>query len=315
MLLFLYAAILNWSELVNPAFQIDQLRHSSLLLHWLFETVGLLKIPVLISVLAIVSVYLAGLLVGRLFNRFKFANQSSWLPAYVFVLLGSSFPSLVNMIPVIVSVCFLVLLLHKVFAFSEKEELSVRLFDAGLMAALASLVYFPAVVCLLLMLIGLFTQRTVAWREWSVGMLGFATPYWLLFSGLYFFGELNWFWEGQMLKHLQEFALVSLPSTACSIALIIPIILSLPATWKLQGIFLQTPIHVRKLFLILGWLVMLSLLSFPLQSRLFIEHFLIIAVPLSVLFSFVVSELKKPVIAETAHALFVLYIIILPFIS
>jgi hypothetical protein len=109
------------------------------------------------------------------------------------------------------------------------------IFNIGMILGIVTLLYQPAIVFVLLLLLSLFIMRPFRIREWLIGLLGISAPYYFLLLILYL-GD-NWHWR-QMLPTIS----FRLPTMPASIAITISIAL-LVIPFVIGGLFVQNNLN------------------------------------------------------------------------
>ena len=79
----------------------------------------------------------------------------------------------------------LIAIFSKILALYKNSNPLPLVFDAGLLSAIASLFFLPAIFVAIFIFISLFVLRPISWREWVVALMGFAVPY--IIVSLYYF--------------------------------------------------------------------------------------------------------------------------------
>lgn len=141
--------------------------------------------PVLSALIAMLVVLLCGFLLNQLNSRYALLKTKSQLPQLFFILVAGSLPSLRFLTPALISAFFVILMVYRLFKSYKKDRLVFNFLDAGILLAVAVMIYLPAVFLLPLLLITLLLFGNMVWQEWTYPWIGFCLPF--LFWGSYLF--------------------------------------------------------------------------------------------------------------------------------
>jgi hypothetical protein len=176
-----------------------------------------------------------------------------------------------------------------------KNEAPVSpLFDGCFLIAIASLIYFPAVVFFVLFMISLAILRPFNIREWMISLIGFFLPY--FFLGVYFFweGNLKTGWTSLLesfSKHAPQMDFViSKPLLFLFILLGLLFVLSMNL---LRQNFYKNVIRTRSNQQVLLLFFVIAVLSCLPPKTIPLYHFTLLAIPLSVFFGYYFLAVKK----------------------
>lgn len=279
--------------------------HSEPLSNFVFGAIQKSAVPTVI-VLTVVSgtvQFIQALLVNLIVNENKMVNRKTYLPGMVFILFSSFFKESLLFTPASLALTFLILCAAALFRLARKEKAYGDVFDAGMLASLAVLTYFPSVVLLLFVPVALATLRTFRYREWTAVFLGLLAPLFFFFT-IYYVTD----------THLQSFVPAGWLSGMRFTYL----------DWVNSGVYLlvctgpvlfmpvviqSTLIQVRKFVTLLSFLLLLLLLSFTLQQKTGLEYFILLSFPPAVISSMILSQLKNPIVAEVIHIILILLVL------
>lgn len=260
LLLVLYGLFLKFGIFLDPSLPLRQ-QEDHFLYKWLVDFLSPVHLPALVyGFITFFLLYSQAILLNRIFNAQKMLANVNFLPGMAYLLVTSLFvewnqfsaPLLVNSL--------LIWIFYRLIALPNAQNPGTSIFNIGLMMGIVTLLYKPAVVFVLLVLIALFVMRPFRIREWLISLLGITAPYYFLAILLY----LSNGWDWNKLRPDINFTLPVMPSslfTTISIALLV-----LP--FMIGGFFVQANlnkmfIQVRKswslllLFLVIATLIVL----------------------------------------------------------
>jgi len=137
----------------------------------------LLNLPTLATLLGLCLLISQAYLWNTFINKQSLLKQSSYFTAVFYLLLYSSRPILVSFYPSMFASLFLILAMRSLAESYKKERALAEAFDAGIFIGIASLLYFPLIIFIVFLWIGLLTMRSIVWREWVVSLVGFLLPF------------------------------------------------------------------------------------------------------------------------------------------
>lgn len=154
---------------------------------------NLLHINAQISVIfAALLVLVQALLLMRLNFRYIFLSDRGYFPAFIFILITSTFPLVQNFNPALIANLFLLAIIDKLFSAYKSERSINTFFDLGLILGLGAMFYLPLLALLPFIWISMLIIRQFYWREYLVLIMGIVLPFITLFSYYYLVrGELE----------------------------------------------------------------------------------------------------------------------------
>ncbi len=277
LVLLLYALVLKFSFFLHPALPVQRhqdnyLYHFLLIaLHSVFHDHAL---P--FSILAFLVLFTQATLFNSICNYYKLLPKTNFLPGMSFILVTSLFadwnhfsaPLLVNSIMIW---CW-----YRMIGLYNNPRPVTAIFNIGLLAGLATLLYLPAIAFCLLVLFALLIMRPFRIQEWLVGFLGFTSPYYFLLFVLYFAGQLHW-------NNVLPKMALSLPGLPSSIPVTIGLVL-LVIPFILGGYYVQANlnkmlIQVRKSWSLILIFLMVAVLVILLNRTDSYENWIVTAMP------------------------------------
>lgn len=140
---------------------------------------------VLASLIALLLILLNGYLLIQLNTVHFFIPYRTSLPLFFYLLLSLSITQLHHLTPALVSSSLVILMFYRIFNAYKMDGISLNFLDAGILIAIASLFYFPAIFFFPALLIGMLLMRPFVWREWIFAFMGLFIPYAMVLSGYY----------------------------------------------------------------------------------------------------------------------------------
>ncbi|HRW62875.1 MAG TPA: DUF6427 family protein [Bacteroidales bacterium] len=221
-------------------------------------------------------------------------NYRTYLPAFFYIIIASSFIPLQRFNPVLIGSFFIFIAISFVYTTYRVDYALNNLYLAGFFIAIATLFYAPFAIFIVILWISLLILRPFIGREWVVGILGFLTPVFFVFTFYFVFQE-------KMLlvyidRFLQSFTFIKqFYSIHLSYYLLFGFIalLILFASYNLIVDMQKKKIKIRKYFMLNWWIFFLGALLFILLKNVSYEIIFLLAIPISFLFSDYVYSVRK----------------------
>ncbi len=231
-LLIVYAMLLKFSMFLHPQGPVRHPGDDHYLYTWLLQVLEPLKLaPIIYSLVSFILIYIQATLFNRICNAQKMLPKPNFLPAMAYLLLTSLFPDWNYFSAPLIINLLLIWIFYRMTNLYNTQKPGASIFNIGIIMGVVTLLYQPAIIFVILLVLALFIMRPFRIQEWLIGILGVTLPYYFLLLVLYL-GD-NWHWN-QMLPTV-SFRLPTMPSTLTltfSIALlVIPFIIG--------GVFVQ----------------------------------------------------------------------------
>ncbi|MCX6230050.1 MAG: hypothetical protein NTZ33_00775 [Bacteroidetes bacterium] len=284
------AVEVNYSPVNAPLFDIFQ-----------YMLKGMPYVKILISFILLIF---QALILKNLLSSHDLMPKNSLLPSLVYVLLMSSFSSYQNFHPLLIGNLFIIIVLHILLSLYNNVENYEKVFNATFLAAIASLFYFPFILFILFIWFSFLVLSLLKWREWLISMIGFMTPYILVFS-YYFMTDVL---KTKLLQYQLYFIHLKIhfPHFALNTSIILGVlgILLLISIFKILSTISEKQIYYRKYIIVLLLFLLLTFISFFFVQDFFIFHICLFFIPFSFFFSNYVLQINRLIIAEIIYFLF-----------
>ena len=138
---------------------------------------GLTSLPWLGSLIGLFLIIGEAFLLNYIINENEVLTKQTYLPALFYVIFMSNNKAMLTLHPLIFANLFILFAIHKLLSSYRKDKAFSHAFDAGLLVSISTLFYFPFIVFLPLLGVGLIILRPFIWREWVISFLGAMIPY------------------------------------------------------------------------------------------------------------------------------------------
>lgn len=251
-------------------------------------------LDIIISILLISfqSIYL-----NKIVNDYKLVKDNSHLTSLMLLLFNSCGLLVLNLNQVVIANSFIIVVFHQLLrAYNVKNGYALW-FNVGFLVSIASLIYLPNVVYLLLVLVVLIYTTTPKWRDFVVILLGFSTPIIYLVTYKFVFENIELLSLNDYFKALFEVKLDDL-SIFQKIFFIDLIIISLLAFMTLSSILGKNVVRVRKMLVVVVLMLIMGGGTLFLNQVDYLATFLTMSIPLSIIIANFFQNIKKSWLAE-----------------
>jgi hypothetical protein len=277
LLLLVYALVLKFSMFLHPT--VPALHPEDNYLYRLILN-GLDSVfhqtALLYSILTFLILFSQATLFNRICNHHKLLPKANFLPGMSYILITSLLPDWDHLSAPLLINSIMIWIWYQMIDLYSTHSPGSQIFNIGVWTGIVSLLYIPAMAFILLVLFALLTMRPFRVREWLVGLLGFTSPYYILFLVLYLTGHWNW---KNMLPHI-VFTLPGMPSsiwvTLGITLLVVPFIVG---GYFVQKNLNKVLIQIRKSWSLLLLFLMVAVVIILINRANSYENWIVTAVP------------------------------------
>lgn len=284
------------------SFRVDP-ETNSLLSKWLFDAMTDWHTPIWVyHAVGSILVIAIALLLNHIHNRYKLSGTSNRLTAYFFVLFCALYPGFTFLSPTLLATFFLVLATQLLLRLYYEDAPRVWLFDIGFLVGIAVLLHVPTFFFFFWFAISIALLRPFRLGDFVALFLGLLVPLYLLGVYLFWIDQLPMLLE--LTKDLSpaysvEFSFSYWDFAKGGLALAVWILFLFR---NLSALFTYT-IQVRKYLRVLIGFFPFALLAIMANRLLYLDHFLLLLVPMAVVYGFHYSDLAGKRWATALHAL------------
>lgn len=268
------------------------------------------SVPVLSRIIALLLLFGEAFLLNFIIHKHQLLSRKSWLPALMVVILGSCTPELLQLTPELVA---LLMLLPAVFILLQTYRLETaysHVFNAGVLIALASLVYLPAIAFLIFAFVALIIFRPFIWREWLILFFGFLLPYVYISAWFYWKDGLVEFYQTHIFQPiLNRNFFLKLPAINYALTAILGLLLLAAMGRFIAGSGTAT-LKTKKGVSLMLWFLFTSVITMLLAQNFDVMVFLFAMPPLAFFTANYFLQAQRIWIAELLFALLLLGILI-----
>ncbi|MFM2306363.1 MAG: hypothetical protein RLZZ367_1032, partial [Bacteroidota bacterium] len=141
------------------------------------------------AVLAATLCFVQALLVNGIVNGNKILAKKNYTAGLLFILFASLIKENLLLTPASLALTFVILATGKLFGLAKNEKSYGDVFDVGFLLSIAAIFYFPCIILILFGYIGLAIVRPFNYREWTILLLGFLAPLFVLFTFYFWYDK------------------------------------------------------------------------------------------------------------------------------
>lgn len=245
----------------------------------------LYSLPYLSVIVAFLIFSSIAILLVRLNVKYFLIEDRSFMPAAIFILVAGTFPGLHQLNPMLIGTLFLLITIIILFNAQDDKPDSYRIFNASLVLGLGSMFYLNIIWFIPLIWLILLIIRPTRWREHVyplvvVAMIGLflLTYYWVILDDLPRLSEL-------LQTNLSFPKSYSIYNNSWLILIGYLLLLILIAAIYTRQRILGRKIIIRKLYQVFFLLLLYTFLFDLLITKLLVESFYLLALPVAYLLS------------------------------
>jgi hypothetical protein len=275
------------------------------LLHYLLE-----GIPLFAVILGFFLNLGSAFYLNYLLTKHEILPKNSSLAAFLFLFLVSYYPVLLTVHPANICLLILLIILERLFAsYSRSESLELS-YSAGFLISIGAMFYFPFIFFYVLIIIAFILFRTSSLREWMSSFIGLCSPF--LFLLVYYFwydvagariaGFFHTFRPVMNFEPFRNTGFLVFTSILFTL-LVISVVLGLAS-------ISERTIEIRRKTILLIWLAVIVLATFPFVGSLLPFHLLISFITVSALISLYFLRLKESIWQEIIMMWLLIFVLV-----
>jgi len=313
--LVLLLGIISWSEsLFDPSEYPYYRGESENLLYKIID--HLLKdSPFLQSLLGLIIIMLLAFIIQQINSNYNIISYRTILPSFIYIIITGGLTEMHTLHPVYMAAIFIIISIYRLFSGFNKSKPYSAAFDSGFLLGVAALFYFNIFILLPAFFFGIgIMSRDYCWRNYLLIIIGFLLPFFFAFSYAVVneqFMELIKTYEYNIMTNNNKLQ----GNISLQLFLGFLTLLVLLGSIKIISQFGIKKVSTRKFFKIFFLIFISSLagiLFIPGSSR---EMIIIIAIPVTFLFSDYFFNLKNRIWGELLLTFLLAFVIIFQIIT
>lgn len=267
--------------------------------------------PLAQSIIAILIVYINCLLINRTVIKNHISRETTLISGMLFGLFSAIVPDFLILSPALFASTFVILSLSCIFNSYNNLKCADEIFMAGFYMSMAGLIYFPMLIFFFFIIVGFMIMRSFNLKENIQHILGWITPFFLVYAIQYFIKD----YSNIVIPHylLNKISFVNLMNGFDIKSLIVLIFLTifiLIFLFNYGSYSGKKVISGQKRISILFWFLLFTGISIFFYKEVSIQHVILFVIPLSVFLSSNLIDIKNRIWPELIHLFFVLILVI-----
>lgn len=152
-----------------------------MLYNWITSQGNLL----LSAVIAFLILYIQSIIVTSIINEYRMTSKQTFLPGMAFILISSLLPHWNYLSAPLIASLFIIWAFSKLLKLYNVSNANTTIYNIGLLLGFASAFYFPSLIFLICIIIGIMILRALRINEFFLLILGITTPYYFYLAYLF----------------------------------------------------------------------------------------------------------------------------------
>ena len=189
-MLFIFSLLLKLPMFLYPKATVAT-ENDGRLYHWLIR--GMPEgSTMLYSVIAFVLLYVQALMINYLMNEYRMIIRQNYLPGMAYMLITSLVPEWNFLSAPLLSNTLIIWMFIYLFKLYNASNVKGHIYNIGLIAGINSYIFFPSLIFIICILLGLMILKPFRLNEIILFVLGCITPYYFHAIYLFLAGELSY---------------------------------------------------------------------------------------------------------------------------
>ena len=237
-------------------------------------------------------IFIQAIIFNVIINNHGLLPKPGYLPALLYITGASLFMPFLVLSPTLICNFLLIWMMDKLLKIAKSQNVIMVMFDIGMLIAVGTLIYFPFIVMLLMLWLSLLLYRSLNWREWVSGLVGFITIFFFLGVFYYLNDNLSMFYK-IWLPLANKFPATFKINYNDYLVLVPVSVMMVLAMIQLRDNFFRSFISTRKAFQMLFFMFICAIVSFYTKPNFRLYHFLLCVPPGAVLLAYYFSNASK----------------------
>ena len=251
--------------------------------------------------LSLILILIQAVLITLVTNRQKLSSDRNLFPGVFYMLLASLSTSFLGLTPALMGNTFLILALGSFFGIYKDKEPAGKHFNAGFWLAIAALFYGSLFLFFFFGILTINLMRAFSLKEMLQMVSGYVVPYILLFTFFYYIGDVNESYWAYLTSSFGVMDIEQMPSIEGYVSLVVLGLLILWCFFRYGSLVDKRGIKTRKEINMLFLFIIFVGITFCLQAGVAMDHFIILAIPLSILIGILFTKMKRTGWMEIWH--------------
>ena len=268
---------------------------------------------ILETMLAILLLFLQAVMINRLIINNRMSRTATLVPGLFYITLCSLSTPLLRLSPALIAMTFVILALGELYKIYIRKPFPKTLFNYGLWAAIAWLIYPPLFILTPLGIIAMQVLRGIKFKELLQMLGGVFTGMFLVGTYFFYTDDLIEFVKSLMVFHPKYYYHLLIFNWIDKIYYAFLMLLLLITLGISPKVYINIGIKERKKWQIVVFFLIASFLAIILQPINAWQHWTLIFLPVSMILGVVVGQMKQSIILDVLMLLIAVSIVFLHF--
>ncbi|HOJ89693.1 MAG TPA: hypothetical protein PLH86_01240 [Saprospiraceae bacterium] len=265
------------------------------------------------TIIATLVISLIAIILGNIVVKFRLIPNGQLFASIFFIIFCGLHANTLALTPSLIATLFFAIAVQQIMGIYNQKSSPLKIFNFGFFVGLASLIYLPFYIFILVGIISLIVLKGFKVRELFQILVGFFCVYFLFCTAGFAFDFLDEFYELQVKAFFSPYAFSLSFGGHGLVAMGILSLVFIAAFISLNLFQLKKTIIVQKYYDLFFWIIFVGLLSLLFLNIKEINHIHLFLVPLSILMGLMISKIKNQLLADTIHLTFIISALFLQF--
>ena len=234
--------------------------------------------PILYSLLAFLLFFTQATLLNRIANSLRLFPKSNYLVGMALLLTSSLVPEWNSFSSPLLVNSLLIWIWYRMVGLYNNNNPKTSIYNVAVLVGLLPLLYSPALIGIVLLIMALLITRPLRITEWLVALLGLISPYYFLFVILFLTDR----WSINKIIPEETFRMPGLPANVWLIAAVVLLLLPfVSGSYLVQKNIGKMQINVRKAWSLLVVMLCIAIIVILIHPAGRYMHWMLAIIPLS----------------------------------
>jgi len=194
LLLLLFGVLIKLPMFLHPHI-INSSETDNILYKGLIKFLGSFRssFPAIYPLTAFILLFLQAVMITRIINNHRMVSVAGYLPGMAYILITSLFPEWNHLSAILIINTIFLFTLYGLLKIYNQQNANSIIYNIGLASGIASFIFTPSLIFIILIFLGLMVMRPFRINEWLLCIIGITTPFY--FYAIYLFISSQWSWQ------------------------------------------------------------------------------------------------------------------------
>jgi hypothetical protein len=246
------------------------------------------------------------ILLNFIVHSFSLQKKRTTLPGLFYALLMLFLPGFVTLSPLLFANLFIMLSINRLFHLGEHQNALSIVFDSSFFISIATLFYFPSLMFIIMVWVGIIISKSFSWRDWVISLTGFLIPFIFIITYDFWHDQLNILWYEITFRKINMTSFFTWGNHFSFYLLFIFFVyLSIISFFPFISDINANKLKTQKALIMIAWIATIAGATFFLIHENAVYHFSVLAIPFSIYISNYFVHEKRTWLSELYISLLV----------